>query len=170
MSQFAEKLADIQQTRQTDLALCLSPKVSKMPLPMQRYDDPFLPFSRAIINATRDLVCAYIFDMAAYLTVAAAGAVALERGIALAAGGALNILHGPCSVPDYAEAAAVCGADGVTLAEERYLSAYAKLGAFVVRDGIPAAQTPVNVYWQKAAIFTLSNGLRFRMASADALY
>jgi hypothetical protein len=168
--QFAEKLAEIQKARQTDLALCLSPSVSRMPLPMQRYDDPFLPFSRAIIPATRDLVCAYVFDTAAYLTLGAAGAVALERTIALVTGEALAVLHGPFSGPDYAEVAAAFGADGITLVEERSLAAYAKLGAFVVRDGIPKVEAGINVYWQKAGIFTLSDGLRIRMASADVLY
>lgn len=49
------KLAKLQQDRTTNLALILSPLLARMPLPMQRYDEPFLPFGKAIIDATHDL-------------------------------------------------------------------------------------------------------------------
>jgi hypothetical protein len=35
MTPFAEKLATVQQARQTDLALYLKPQLSRMPLPIQ---------------------------------------------------------------------------------------------------------------------------------------
>jgi hypothetical protein len=60
---FYDKLRAAQSQRESDLALLLAPKLAKMPLPIARYDDPFLPFGKAIIDATRDLVCAYVFDL-----------------------------------------------------------------------------------------------------------
>lgn len=50
-----------------------------MPLPLARIDDPMFPFARSIIDATKDLVCAYSIDLAYYLSEAAAGMIALER-------------------------------------------------------------------------------------------
>jgi len=176
MIPFAERLAALQQARQTDLALYLKPQLNRMPLPIQRYDDPFLPFAKAIIEATRDLVCAYVLDFAGYLTLGAAGAVALERTVALVAGDTMTILHGPFAGPDYAEAAAAFGVDAVTLADASPLSAYAKLGAFVVRSGTPTAAVGFNAYWEKAGVFTFADGsggtieMRIRLASADVLY
>lgn len=46
---------------------------------MARIDDPMFPFARSIIDATKDLVCAYSIDLAYYLSEAAAGMIALER-------------------------------------------------------------------------------------------
>jgi hypothetical protein len=88
-----------------------------MPLPMQRYDDPFFPFSKAIIAATRDLVCAFVFDMGAYLALGGAGAVALERSLAFAAADAVTILHGPFESDNFIDAAGDLGfnVDAVTV-------------------------------------------------------
>lgn len=48
--------------------MLLLPRLPKLLLPFQKHDDPFLPFSKAIIDAIRDLVCAYQFDLAAGLS------------------------------------------------------------------------------------------------------
>jgi orotidine-5'-phosphate decarboxylase len=50
-----------------------------MPLPFARTDDPMLPFAQALIDATRDLVCAYVLDPAYFLNEGAPGLIALER-------------------------------------------------------------------------------------------
>lgn len=101
MPRFEEKLATAQQHRSSDIALLLSPRLDRMPLPIQRYDDPFLPFSRAIIEATQDIVCTYIFDFAAYMALAGAGARALERAIGLLDLETVKIIHGPFVGPAY---------------------------------------------------------------------
>jgi orotidine-5'-phosphate decarboxylase len=49
---------------------------------MLKHDDPFLPFLKAIVDATADLVCAYKPNLGFYLTLGAAGVIALERIIA----------------------------------------------------------------------------------------
>ena len=73
-----------------------------MPYPMQRYDDPFLPYGRAVIDATSDIACAYVFDLAAYLSIGASGAIALERTIAYVPSPSLTILHGMFTRAEYA--------------------------------------------------------------------
>ena len=108
----------------------LIPRLTKMPLPIQRYDDPFLPFGKAIIDATRDLVCAYVFDLAAYLALGAAGAVALERTIAYVGDDDVTVLH--LHVPHSREAMSKrrpwLRVDAVTLADERDVDAYRAAG------------------------------------------
>lgn len=95
MPDFVTKLDAAQRTRASSVALLLSPRMDRLPLPIQRYDDPFLPLSRAIIEATEDIVCSYVFDFAAYMALAAAGARALERAIGLVSQDTVKILHGP---------------------------------------------------------------------------
>lgn len=70
----------VQAKHQRD-GLLIAPRINRMPLPIQRFDDPFLPFSKAIIDATRDLVSLYMLDVMAYLALGGAGGVALERTI-----------------------------------------------------------------------------------------
>ena len=70
------------------LAIGLAPSLKNLPYSIQSYDDPFLPLGKAIIDATHELVCAYVFDLAAYLSLGAS-----RSGSA----GAHNCL---CSWPD----------------------------------------------------------------------
>src|SRR5689334_7364687 len=79
---FHHLLEAAQQATQSTLAISLAPTLNKLPLELQRFDDPFLPFGKAVIDATADLVCAYVFHLGPYLALGAAGAVALERTIA----------------------------------------------------------------------------------------
>ncbi len=121
----------------------LSPQLAQMPLPMQRYDDPLLPFSKAIMNATRDLVCAYVFDFAAYLALGAAGAIALERSIAYAGtdDATVTILDAPFVGSAYVDAAVAFGMDAVTLVSETDAEAYRAAGIepLIVSDGLEEA-------------------------------
>ncbi len=129
---FAHRLQAAQAARGTDQALLIAPRLSFMPLPLLSIDDPFLPFGKAIINATRDLVCAYVFDLAAYLALGAAGAVALERTIAYANANsaAITVLHGLFVGAGYVEAAAdsAFNVDAVTLARTVDAEAYQARG------------------------------------------
>ncbi len=111
------KLSRLQTQKQTQYGLLIRPFITRMPLPMQRYDDPFFPFSKSIIAAVRDLVCALVFDMGAYLALGGAGAVALERSIAYASADAVTILHGSFAESGFVEAAGDLGfnVDAVTV-------------------------------------------------------
>ncbi len=182
MTSLSAKLATVQQATSSALGLLFAPRVQQLPLPIQRYDDPFLPFGKAIINATRDLVCAYVFDLASYMALGAAGAVALERTISYAAGDAVTILHGPFAGAQYAVLTEETsfGVDAVTLVDSLYLDAYLRRpdrGAFIVRTGYARmVDTPGRggVFWQDDFMFAvLGDGgepLRIRLLGETVLY
>ncbi len=153
---FFGKLHKLQACQADNAALVMTPHLARMPLPMQRYDDPFLPFGKAIVSATHDLVCAYVFDLPAYLEIGAAGAVALERTIAYCGSAVLVVLHGAFGGPAYAPAALALGADAVTLADGS-VAAYegAGLGVFRLEGG---------------SLVLVGGELRLRLLGEDVLY
>ncbi len=181
-SSLTEKLAQIQAERQSDLGLLLVPRLALLPLPMLRFDDPFLPFGKAIIDATRDLICAYIFDLAAYLSIGAAGAIALERTLAYVGSDTVTILHGLFAGAEYAGISdeGAFAVDAVTLADGQHLDAYLKRpdrSALIVRRGNPTTLDAPDIggyYWNEAQVCTLlgSSGqiLQIRMAAESVLY
>lgn len=110
----------------------LAPRVAEMPAPIQKYDDPFLPYCRAVFTATSDWVAGYVFDLAAFLALGAAGAVALERAAAVLAAtqDAVSVIHGPFTRPDYA---GFCGetalrTDGATVTGAAIAAAFTARG------------------------------------------
>jgi len=161
-TEFIEKLERIQTEKNSNLALFVNPQIVKMPLPMKRHDDPFLPFGKEIVRQTRDLVTAYVFDLSAYLAIGAAGAIALERTLSYAVGDSVLILHGPFAGSGFVgisdENAFVV--DAVTLAQSRHLDLYLRRGdrsAFVLRDGaanLNDAPRNGGFYWYEARRFT----------------
>jgi orotidine-5'-phosphate decarboxylase len=80
---FLEKLASAQQKNSSYLCVGLDIVVANSPLPILDQDEPMLPFARAIIEATEDLVCAYKPNLGFYIAEGAAGVVALERIVRL---------------------------------------------------------------------------------------
>ncbi|MEP7288013.1 MAG: hypothetical protein ABI947_19850 [Chloroflexota bacterium] len=120
MTAFNDLLATAQADHQSTLAVGLAPVVARLPYEIQRYDDPFLPFGKAVIDSTIDLVCAYVFHLGAYLALGAAGAVALERTLAYVPTNVIRILHGPFATAEYVQAAFedAFDAHAVTLAAE----------------------------------------------------
>jgi orotidine-5'-phosphate decarboxylase len=143
---FAARLAAAQAANGSRLALGLAPALDRLPMWISRHDEPFLPLGKAIIEATGDLVCAYFFHLAAYLSTGAAGVVALERTLAYVPRGVVKVLHGPFASGDYARAAfeEALHADAVTLATARrdavqpYL-AQAGHGALIMAETADAA-------------------------------
>ena len=118
MTSFLDKWRNAQTTHHSRLAIGLAPRIPRMPAPIARYDDPFLPFGRAIINATAEFACAFVFDLASYLAIGAAGAIALERSIPIVPRELPVILHAPFVSADFANAAFedAFDVDAVTLA------------------------------------------------------
>ena len=178
---FYDKVTDVQRARASDLALMINPRLTRMPLPMVKIDDPFLPFGKAIIDATRDLICAYVFDLASYLALGAAGAVALERTIAYAGGDGetVTILHAPFATPDYSEAASdrAFNVDAVTLASDDYAGAYlSEPGrcAFVVANAIGSVSPGAGLFIAEEGLFFLEVNqmqlLRIRLLDENVLY
>lgn len=82
MIPYLEKLHAAQQRNNSWLCLGLDPDPKRLPVPAAKWDEPVLPFNKAIIEATADLVCAYKPNLGFYLQWGAAGIIALERTIA----------------------------------------------------------------------------------------
>lgn len=127
------------QTATSKWALYISPKVDLLPFAIGRHDDPFLPYARAIFAASRDLVCAYVFDLAAYMALGAAGMVALERSIGLVAQGHVTVLDASFSTGSFSGTwdETAYGVDAVTVSEVAPLDAFNNREdrqAFVVSD------------------------------------
>jgi orotidine-5'-phosphate decarboxylase len=79
---YLHKLKNTQEKNQSWLCVGLDPQPERLPLPAMKWDEPILPFNKAIIDATLDLVCAYKPNLGFYLQWGAAGIIALERTIA----------------------------------------------------------------------------------------
>lgn len=83
MMTYLEKLRRAQETNNSWLCVGLDPQPDKLPVEaVWQWDEPLLPFNKAIIDATVDLVCAYKPNLGFYLQWGAAGVIALERTIA----------------------------------------------------------------------------------------
>lgn len=136
MPTFRERLEAAQARSGGNLAIGIAPALDKLPAAVAKIDDPFLPLGKLIINATADLVCAYVFHLSAYLAIGAAGVIALERTLAYVPSGILKILHAPFASTEYVRAAFedALGADAVTLSSSEFAAPYlvqARYGAFV---------------------------------------
>jgi orotidine-5'-phosphate decarboxylase len=81
-STYLDKLHGAQEKNRSWLCIGLDPVPDRLPAPAQKWDEPILPFNKAIIDATFDLVCAYKPNLGFYLQWGAAGIIALERTIA----------------------------------------------------------------------------------------
>ena len=116
-STFVSKLRSAQSDA-SEWGVYISPRVEDLPFEIQRHDDPFLPYMRAIHAATYDLVCAYVFDLGAYLALGAAGMVALERSIALVRQDRIAVLDAVFATDSYEEVWGETGynVDAVTIA------------------------------------------------------
>lgn len=79
---YLHKLQAAQERNNSWLCIGLDPDPARLPLPTMQWDEPVLPFNKAIIDATVDLVCAYKPNLGFYLQWGAAGVIALERTIA----------------------------------------------------------------------------------------
>ncbi|MBI5216527.1 MAG: orotidine-5'-phosphate decarboxylase [Ignavibacteriae bacterium] len=63
---FVQKLKHIQRKNNSLLCVGLDADVLKVPEFLRMYEDPLLEFNRRIIDATKDLVCAYKLNLAFY--------------------------------------------------------------------------------------------------------
>lgn len=63
---FYTRLRSIQRRNQSLLCIGLDTDVKKIPVSLRSHDDPVVEFNRQIIDATKDLVCAYKLNLAFY--------------------------------------------------------------------------------------------------------
>ncbi len=133
---FSDRLTHVLSTGDALTILNVSPKLLKLPLPMKRYDDPFLPFGKVLIKASQNRVRGYMFDFPAYLALGAAGAVALERTIAYVRSDYLTILNGLFADKSYYQLAddTAFNVDAMTFIEEPDVMPD-RLGVFVLDGG-----------------------------------
>lgn len=176
MPDFLSKWRAAAEKNQSRLVIGLAPNVPDLPEPAYRYDDPFLPFSRAIIEATQDLACAYSFDLAAYLALGAAGAKALERSIPRVPSYIPTILHAPFARPEFARAAyqEAFSVDAVTLisAASDVVTPYIikpKYGAFIAQSASIETPTPPNLGLYNQTHFIIG-GENYLWISREILY
>ena len=83
MNGFQERIRAAQRERQTSVCLSLDIVIADTPLPVLPADEPMLPFARAIIETTADLVCAYQIRPTCFLAEGGSGMIALERIVRL---------------------------------------------------------------------------------------
>ena len=179
---FVKRLVDRQVQFSTDLVLMLNPRLPALPLPIQRFDDPFFPFGKAVIDASADRVCGYVLDLASYLALGAAGARALERTIRYIGKDIPKILHGPFVGTGYSVMAdeIAFGVDALTIIQPADLQHYLDnppYAAFVVSnrpmDTVDAAERG-GFFWTESKTFTLrgldGGVLQLRMTGDDVLY
>ncbi len=79
---YLEKVKAVQDQNNSWLCIGLDPTLERLRVDFRKWDEPILPYNRAIIDATADLVCAYKPNLGFYLQWGAAGVIALERTIA----------------------------------------------------------------------------------------
>lgn len=83
MLPFIDKLRASMRTRRSRLCLSLDLQIPDTPLPLLEFDEPMLPFARATIAATHDIVAAYQIRPLYFLAEGGSGAIALERLVRL---------------------------------------------------------------------------------------
>jgi orotidine-5'-phosphate decarboxylase len=105
---YLHKLKAAQEKNGSWLCIGLDPQPERMPAPAMKWDEPVLPFNKAIIDATVDLVCAYKPNLGFYLQWGAAGMIALERTIAYIPGDIPVIVD--CKTGDIGHTQAAWGA------------------------------------------------------------
>jgi hypothetical protein len=164
---FIDKLTTIAGERDSRIILKLNPQIEKLPIPIARYDDPFLPFGKEIIRATSDLVCGYLFDLSSYLALGAAGVVALERTIRYVPAGLVRILHGPFWGPNYVPMMSelALGLDAVTLIRESDAAFYP--GAVLIED---IAHYPAIYQEGRIQIRSVGDIMNFAVSDDGILY
>lgn len=80
---YLQKLHTAQQKNNSWLCVGLDPQPEKLPIQAtHQWDEPVLPFCKAIIDATADIACAFKPNLGFFLQWGAAGVIALERAIA----------------------------------------------------------------------------------------
>jgi orotidine-5'-phosphate decarboxylase len=79
---FSQRLRDAQRSANSLLCIGLDTDLEKIPKHLFAYGEPMYEFNRALIDATRDLVCAYKLNLAFYEAAGEQGWLALHRTLA----------------------------------------------------------------------------------------
>ena len=79
---FYERLRKAQKRHNSLLCIGLDSDIMKIPGFLSRHEDPIAEFNRRVIDATRDLVCAYKFNLAFYEALGEKGWKTVHRTLA----------------------------------------------------------------------------------------
>ncbi|HUN66051.1 MAG TPA: orotidine-5'-phosphate decarboxylase [Bacteroidota bacterium] len=82
MTTFLKKLRSIQKKNNSLLCIGLDTAATEVPESLYRWGDPQYEFNRRIIDATRDLVCAYKFNVAFYESAGEHGWYTIHQSLA----------------------------------------------------------------------------------------
>jgi hypothetical protein len=173
---FLEKVNHIQSETQSDLILVIRPEVMLMPLAVRIYDDPFFPFGKAIIQATRDLVVGYQFDFSAYLRLGAAGTIALERTLSLISAERLAIIDGCFSDVRFVSVSDETAfiSDAVTISHSDLIKPFCERedrSAFVFADRLDGIPTGAGIIHDQRIQINNGDGvIDLRLAGDDVIY
>jgi hypothetical protein len=176
---FSQRMINIAKQHNSRAIVRLNPRIDALPLPIQRFDDPFLPFGKAVIDATRTDAVAYWLDLASYLTLGAAGARALERTIGYIGKQTPKIIHGPFVGAHYSTVVDAIAFDGdaLTLALEVDLPFYlanSPFAAFVRQDALNVLPKEGGAYLhdESELAFYANNGTpqHFFITNDEVLY
>lgn len=171
---FDKKLAKA-QANNGNSALLLVPRIEKMPYGILRHDEPFLPYGKAMIDAAQGLICAVVFDLAAYMALGAVGMVALERTIDYVPRDIVTILHGAFGSADFAIVMDenAYGIDAVTITGQTPVTRFVERQdrmAFVIDTGTPAAESDrAGRFWINHDLMTLRD-TRINVMNEDFVY
>lgn len=91
---FIDKLRSIQRKNNSLLCIGLDPEASRVPESLRRSADPQFEFNKRIIDATKDLVCAYKLNISFYESVGERGWSTVHRTLAVIPEGIITIGDG----------------------------------------------------------------------------
>lgn len=91
---FTEKLRKIQHKQNSLLCIGLDTDIKKIPKHLLKTENPQLEFNRIVIEATKDLVCAYKLNLAFYEEYGAKGWETIEKTLELIPEGIITIADG----------------------------------------------------------------------------
>ena len=91
---FLDRLRAIQRKNNSLLCVGLDTELSKVPRSLLKYDDPLHEFNRRIIEATKDVVCAYKLNISFYEASGEKGWSTVHRTLASIPGGVVTIGDG----------------------------------------------------------------------------
>lgn len=76
---FVDKLKNLMEGNNTRLCVGLDPDLTKIPHSLQSSEDPIFEFNKAVIDATKDLVCTYKPNLAFYAAHGIPGFISLKK-------------------------------------------------------------------------------------------
>ncbi|MBI4534721.1 MAG: orotidine-5'-phosphate decarboxylase [Ignavibacteriae bacterium] len=91
---FYQKLRSIQRKNNSLLCVGLDPDIKKIPKFLLQHGNPVFEFNKRIIDATRDLVCAYKINLAFYEALGASGWYTIHQTLAAIPKGIITIGDG----------------------------------------------------------------------------